>query len=113
MAVKQHKSKNCCGGTIVGVKRRRIKSCCGGETLVFEMEKPIRKFQIEPFRKAGFTVPPNFYQHNLFYVTNGRLVARASFGSNKINVSCHGTDCPKRLYEFEQLLLEAIEIKKV
>ena len=97
----------------MGVRRHKVKSCCGREAHIFESERPIRKFQIDVFRKAGFNVPPNYYQHGFFYVTNGKLIAQASFGSNKINVKCYGNDCGKRLYEFEQLLIEATNVKKV
>ena len=98
--------------TIPMIKRHKVKSCCGHETLIFEPEKPIRKFQIDVFKKAGYNVPPNFFKHGIFYVTNNRLVATGPYGSTRINVKCYGNDCAKLLHDFEKLLLEATSIKK-
>lgn len=94
------------------VKRHKIKSCCGHEAHIFEPEKPIRKFQIDVFKRAGYNVPPNFFKHGLLYITNGRLVASGPYGSNRVNVKCYGNDCGKLLYDFEQLLIEATSMKK-
>ena len=95
------------------VKRHKVKSCCGHEALIFEPDKPIRKFQVYVFKEAGYNVPPNFYKHGIFYVTNGKFVATGPFGSNKINVKCYGENCAQSLFDFEQLLIKATNIKKV
>ena len=93
------------------IKKHKIKSCCGSEASIFETERPIRKYQVDIFRTSGFNVPPNFLKHGIFYVTNGKLVATGPYGSNRINVKCSGNECGKLLFEFENLLKKAIQMK--
>lgn len=90
------------------ITRHTIQSCCGGSNLVFETDKPIRKYQVKTFRDAGYLVPDNWYQAGIFYVQNKKLIATASYGANKINVRCNGQDCPDSLNSFSALLEQAI-----
>jgi len=90
------------------ITRHLVKSCCGSNGLVFEMDKPIRKFQIKIFKEAGYLVPENFLAAGLFYVQKEFLIATASFGANKISVRCNGDKCPSYLDDFQACLEKAI-----
>jgi hypothetical protein len=95
------------------IKRRVVKSCCGHRSLIFEAEKPIRNFQLFVLEGAGYSVPANFKKAGIFYVSKGRLIATSSFGTNLIRVKCGGDNCDQELDEFEKILEQAVNTKKV
>jgi hypothetical protein len=92
----------------MSLKRNVVKSCCGSSNIIITIDKPIRKSQMHVFREAEFFVPENFFQAGIFYIQNKQLIATASFGSNRINLRCTGSDCEAQISFFEILLEKAI-----
>lgn len=89
-------------------KRFTVKSCCGNKNLIIEVEKPIRKNQINIFKDSGYFVPDNFYNAGIFYVKFENLTATTSFGTTRVNVKCSGKNCEKNITAFESLLEQAV-----
>jgi len=116
------------------IKRHKVQSCCGKMKYVLETSTPIRKQHIRFFEEAGYSIPPNFKEINVFYVRKvssdlmedasvagqvlqqakmaaarrHAIVATTPFGSNKITVYCGGEGCEKQLNDFEELLERAL-----
>jgi len=91
----------------MAVKQYVVKSCCGSSTTILEVSKPLRKYQVDVFKQAGYVIPDNFFNAGIFYAQKGGLIATASFGTNRINlkISANGNDL---VPEFSQLLEEAV-----
>lgn len=92
------------------ITRHVIKSCCGSRVISFETDKPIRKFQLQPFRDQGYLIPEHFTNAGQFYVQKGWLIATATFGATRISVRCNGENCPELMDAFSSTLEEAINI---
>ena len=92
----------------MAIKRRVIQACCGRKSFIFEIEKPIRKFQISILEGAGYSAPDNFKKAGIFYVRKGNLVATASYGTRMVKIRCHGNTCAEQLDQFENILEQAI-----
>ena len=95
------------------VTRKVIKACCGRQTFVFQLDKPIRKFQINVLEGLGYQAPQNFKDTGIFYVRKGQLIATASYGTRMIKVRCHGGNCPDQINEFETSIEQAINTDKL
>ena len=65
-----------------------VKSCCGQSSSIIELKKPIRKSHANGFREAGYVVDEKYEKIGIFYARKDKLIATASFGSNKISVRC-------------------------
>jgi hypothetical protein len=92
----------------VPVKRHKVKSCCGSSTYIFEIDKPIKKYQLQVFKDAGCSSPKNFVSVGVFYVRFGGLIATTSFGSKRVSIRCTGNDCDQLMNRFEKILDEAV-----
>ena len=90
------------------ITRHKIKGCCGSLVYVFDMDKPIKKTQIQIFKDANYSVPQNFQTLGIFYVAMGSLIATSSFGAKSINIKCFGANCNKLLDDFAIILETAI-----
>lgn len=90
--------------------RHTVRSCCGSSNIIVEVDKPIRKSQMQVFREAKFFVPENFFQAGIFYVQSKQLIATASFGSNRISLRCSGPECEALITAFEFLLEKAVSL---
>jgi len=92
------------------VQRHIVKSCCGSRSFIFEVDKPIRKFQLSVFTDAGYAAPPSFKSAGIFYVRGFGIVATSSFGARKISVKCSGGQCSSQLDKFSALLDQAVNV---
>lgn len=90
------------------VVRRVIKSCCGRKNFFFDLDKPIRKFQLSVLESAGYISPKNFVLANIFYVRGHDIVATSSYGTTRINVHCYGKNCEEKLNDFEKAIEQAV-----
>ena len=90
------------------IKRRAIQSCCGKSSYLFQSENPIQKAHVVIFEGAGYSAPPNFKDHGVFYVRGPSIIATSPFGTNRISVRCWGNDCDQILDEFGVLLEKAV-----
>jgi hypothetical protein len=90
------------------IKRHVTRSCCRTKSYIFETSKPVRKSQIDIFKKAGYIAPPSFITAGVFYVRGNGITAQTSFGSKKINVKCSGHNCKASLDKFEKTLEKAV-----
>lgn len=95
------------------IKRRVVQACCGRKSFIFELDKPIKKFQTFVLKEAGFLIPAHYYQAGVFYAQKGPLVSTGSFGTRILKVRCTGSGCPARLDEFEQVIQKAINTEKL
>lgn len=95
------------------IKRRVVQACCGRKSFIFELDKPIKKFQTFVLKEAGFLIPAHYYQAGVFYAQKGPLVSTGSYGTRMLKVRCTGPSCADRLNEFEQVLEKAINTTKV
>lgn len=91
----------------MAIKHYVVKSCCGNSTTIIEVDKPLRKYQVDVFRNAGYIIPDNFYNSGVFYAQKGGLIATASFGTNRINIRVTGNG-QDLVPEFSQLLEAAV-----
>jgi hypothetical protein len=95
----------------MAVKIHNVKSCCGNSSTILELDKPIRKYQVDmlkpKFIGLGYIIPDNFYKSGVLYIQKGGLIGTASFGTNKITLKVTG-DGSNLIDEFIQLLEEAI-----
>lgn len=91
----------------MAVKTHVVKSCCGSSNTVLELDKPLRKYQVDVFKEAGYVLPDNFFNSGVFYAQKNGLIATASFGTNKISVRVSGKGSAL-IPEFIQLLEAAI-----
>lgn len=89
----------------MAVKTYLVKSCCGSSTTILETDKPLKKYQVDVFKEAGYIIPDNFFNSGVFYAQKGGLVATGSFGANKFNLRIAGSG--KDLIEEFSKLLEA------
>lgn len=93
------------------LKKHITKSCCGASSIIYECDKPVRKYQIEVFKEAGYLVPDSYLQLGVFYASKGGLTATASFGSPKIQVRTSAQINDSNLKQFEEILERAINLK--
>lgn len=91
----------------MAVKTHVVKACCGNSSTILETDKPLRKYQVDVFKEAGYVIPDNFFNSGVFYAQKNGLIATASFGSNKINLRVTGKG-QSLVSEFIQLLEAAI-----
>jgi hypothetical protein len=91
----------------MAIKTHTIKSCCGNSSTILETDKPLRKYQVDVFKQAGYVIPDNFFNSGVFYAQKDGLIATGSFGTNKISlrVSPRSQDL---IQEFSQLLEAAV-----
>lgn len=90
------------------ITRHNVKSCCGSSGMIFEMDRPIRRSQMNVFKQADYHIPANYEEAGLFYVQKQFLIATASFGANRINIRCNGANCSELLDQFALDLERAI-----
>lgn len=91
----------------MAIKTHIVKACCGSSTTILETDKPLRKYQVDVFKEAGYVIPDNFFNSGVFYAQKNGLVATCSFGSNKINLRLSGNG-KDLVDEFCKLLEAAI-----
>lgn len=91
----------------MSVKKHVVKSCCGSQSIILEADKPLRKYQIDVFREAGYLVPDNYLKLGIFYGNKNGIVATAAFGTTKIQIRANSTDAPE-IENFILLLEQAI-----
>lgn len=90
------------------LKKHVTKSCCGAASIIYECDKPIRKYQIDVFKEAGWLAPESYTQLGVLYVSKGGIIATASFGSPKVQVRTSAQINDENLKSFEDLLERAI-----
>lgn len=91
----------------MAIKTYLVKSCCGSSTTILEADKPIRKYQVDVFKEAGYIFPDNFFNSGVFYAQKGGLVATGSYGTTKVNIRVAGSG-KDLIAEFSKLLEEAV-----
>jgi hypothetical protein len=91
----------------MAIRIHTVKSCCGSSSTILETDKPLRKYQVDVFKAAGYVIPDNFFNSGVFYAQKDGLIATGSFGTNKISlrVSARSKDLVE---EFSQLLEIAV-----
>ena len=78
--------------------------------MILELDKPIRKSQMQVFKDAGYMVPDNFYHNGVFYVQKTNLVATCAYGTKRISVRCHGPGCDDKISAFSDLIEKAVNL---
>ncbi len=90
------------------VAKQVVKSCCGSNAIILQPEKPIKKYQVEVFRAAEYSIPASFYDAGIFYVQRNNLIASASFGTAKISLRTSKSTSEAEINEFINLLEQAV-----
>ena len=86
------------------IKKHTVKSCCGNKSYILELESAVTKSHLETFKKLGYLTPKQFTRSGIFYVQREGLIARASFGTTKVSVSCNSKGCPQLMAALENTL---------
>lgn len=86
------------------------KLCCGSSAYLIELDKPIKKNQINFFIDAGFLVPESYTSLGIFYAQKNKLIATCTFDRTSINIRCGGAECANSIKEFAEIA-DAITIK--
>ncbi len=92
-------------------KRIVHKLCCGSKAMIMEIDKAIRKSQIDTFKQNGYTVPDNYTRSGIFYAKKGNLIATCAFGTTKVQVRTTNIISDKEIDYFQEILEKAIGIK--
>lgn len=92
-------------------KRTIHKLCCGSKAMILQIDKAIRKSQIDVFIKNGYTVPENYLRSGIFYVKKGDLVATCAYGTTKVQVRFTNLVSEQEIDHFQSILETAIGVK--
>ena len=92
-------------------KRITHKLCCGSKAFILEVDKPIRKSQIDFFKQNGYDVPSVYADNGIFYAKKGALVATCAFGVNRVQLRCGTTVKESEIDSFQEILEKAVGTK--
>lgn len=94
------------------IKKNKLKGCCGSLVYLLETENTISKLHIEPFKKAGYSVPNMYAKANMLFVEKKGIIAHGTFGSKRMQVKVNSPDNNTLLDQF-CILLDSIVNKAV